>query len=388
MAAGTDAASAGPGPTPVNDAGVGNGKRRLRGRALRGTLALATLTLVASCAACSPVYVVKAGIAEAKILRARQPIHEVLNDTTADADTRAKLAYVVEARRFAAEELGIDVGDSYTMYTQLDRDTLAMVVTAAYKDRLIPKTWWFPIVGNVPYKGHFSLQSALDEEADLAAEGFDTWVRPTAAFSTLGWFNDPVLSTSLRTDEVEVVTTVIHELSHQHLFVPGQVGFNESFATFVGRAGAARFFCTREGSGPDSIKCQRALARWRDFQRFSDYLDPFVEELEALYGDAELTSGQKIEQRESVFDAALTRFDTEVRPELEAFTFAGFRDTPLNNATLMSRIRYYNKLRAFDAFLATHGGDLVAALDDLKARAGTVDDPFDLLPANMEDDPR
>lgn len=358
-----------------------------RSRALRGVLALAALTLVASCAACSPVYVVKAGIAEAKILRARQPIHEVLNDTTVDSDTRGKLAYVVEARRFAAEELGIDVGESYTMFTQLDRDTLAMVVTAAYKDRFVPKTWWFPIVGNVPYKGHFSLQSALDEEASLAAEGFDTWVRPTAAFSTLGWFNDPILSTALRTDEVEVVTTVIHELSHQHLFVPGQVRFNESFATFVGRVGAARFFCTREGGGPDSIKCQRALARWRDFQRFSDYLDVFVAELEAVYGAPDLGFDEKVAQREEVFASALDRFDEDVAPELESFTFAGFRNTPLNNATLMSRVRYYNKLRAFDAFLATHGGDLVAALDDLKARANEVDDPFTLLPANMEDDP-
>lgn len=330
--------------------------------------------------ACSPAYVVKAGIAEARILRARQPIHRVLADSTVDADTRNKLAYVVEARRFAADELGIDVGDSYTMYTQLDRDTLALVVTAAYPDRLVPKTWWFPIVGHVPYKGHFSLQSALDEEASLAEEGFDTWVRPTAAFSTLGWFNDPILSTALRTDEVEVVTTVIHELSHQHLFVPGQVAFNESFANFVGRVGAIRFFCTREGGGPDSVKCLRAQARWRDFQRFSVYLDGFVEELEALYGDPNLDGTEKVARREAVFARALERFDEEVAPELEAMTFAGFRNTPLNNATLLSRIRYYNRLPAFDAFLAEFDGDLVAALDALAERAPQADDAFELLP--------
>lgn len=351
-----------------------------RRRWIRGTLAVVALAAVAGCMACSPVYVVKAGIAEARILRARQPIHRVLADSTVDEDTRNKLAYVVEARRFAAEELGIDVGDSYTMFTQLDRDTLAHVVTAAYPDRLVPKTWWFPIVGHVPYKGHFALQSALNEEASLAAEGFDTWVRPTSAFSTLGWFNDPILSTALRTDEVEVVTTVIHELSHQHLFVPGQVTFNESFATFVGRVGAVRFFCTRDGGGPDSVKCRRAQARWRDFQRFSVYLDGFVEELQALYGDDSLDAATKVQRREAVFARALERFDEEVAPELEAMTFAGFRQTPLNNATLLSRIRYYNRLPAFDAFLAGHGGDLVAALDDLAARAGTMDDAFDLLP--------
>ncbi len=347
---------------------------------LRGALALAALSLVASCMACSPVYVVKAGIAEVRILRARQPIARVLNDTTVDAATRGKLAYVVEARRFAADELGIDVGDSYTMYTELDRDTLMMVVSAAYKDRLVPKTWWFPVVGHVPYKGHFSLQSALDEQAGLEDEGYDTYIRPTAAFSTLGWFNDPILSTTLRADEVEVVSTVIHELSHQHLFVPGQIGFNESFATFVGRVGAARFFCSREGSGPDSVKCQRALARWRDMQRFSVFLDGFVEDLQSVYTDDELSSELKVERREAVFAAALERFDTEVAPTFEALTFANFRNTPLNNATLLSRIRYYNQLPRFDAFLAQHDGDLVSALDDLKARVGTVESAFDLLP--------
>lgn len=361
--------------------GAAPSARHGKGRVLRGALALTALSLVASCVACSPIYIVKAGIAEVRILRARRPIHSVLNDTTVDADTRAKLAYVVEARRFAAAELGIDVGDSYTMYTELDRDTLAIVVSAAYKDRLVPKTWWFPIVGRMPYKGHFSLQSALDEQASLEAEGYDTYIRPTAAFSTLGWFNDPVLSTALRTDEVEVVSTVLHELAHQHLFVPGHVGFNESFATFVGRVGAVRFFCTREGSGPDSVKCQRAVARWRDFQRFSVYLDGFVEDLERIYDDASLSFDDKVAGRETVFAAALARFDREVLPELESFTFGGFRNAPLNNATLLSRIRYYNRLPAFDAFLATHGGDLVAALDDLKARADTVEDPFDLLPA-------
>lgn len=328
------------------------------------------------------MYVVKAGVAQVGILRARQPIHRVLADSTVDADTRAKLAYVLESRRFAAEELGIDVGESYTMYTELERDTLAHVVSAVYRDRLAPKTWWFPIVGRVPYKGHFNLDAALRERASLEEEGFDAIVRPTAAFSTLGWFNDPIMSTALRTDEVEVVATVIHELSHQHLFIPGHVTFNESYANFVGRVGAAHFFCSREGSGPDSVKCQRAMARWRDAQRFSAHLDAWVPELLALYADTTLTSEEKIAGREVIFSTALEDFDTEVAPTLESLTFAGYRNTPLNNATLMSRIRYYNRLGDFDVFLMSHGGDLAAVLEDLVARAGSVDDPFELIPGS------
>lgn len=338
------------------------------------------MSLAASCVACSPVYVVKAGIAEARILRARRPIPEVIADSTTDAATRGKLAYVLEARRFAAEELGIDVGDSYTMYTRLDRDTLALVLQAAPKDQIAPVTWWFPIVGRVPYKGFFSVDDALDAAADLEADGYDTYVRPTAAFSTLGWFNDPILSTVLVADEVEVVETVLHELSHQHLFIPGQVGFNESFANFVGRVGAIRFFCTREGGGPDTVKCLRAQARWRDYQRFSVFLDRFIDDLEAVYLDSNLTLEQKIERREVVFAEALARFDAEVAPTFEAVTFSGFRNRPLNNATLLGLIFYYNRLPDFDALLGQHGGDLRAVLEDLKARSGTVEDAFDLLP--------
>ena len=343
-------------------------------------LALAAVSLAASCIACSPVYVVKAGIAEARILRARRPITEVLADTMTDAATRAKLAYVLEARQFAAEEMGIDVGDSYTMFTQLDRDTLALVVSAAPKDQIAPVTWWFPIVGRVPYRGFFSVEDALEAEADLQAEGYDTYVRPTAAFSTLGWFNDPVLSSTLATDEVEVVGTVLHELSHQHLFIPGQVGFNESFAQFAGRVASIQFFCTRQGGGPDSVKCLRAQARWRDEQRFSVFLGEFIQDLERLYRDPALTLDQKVARREQVFADALARFDAEVTPQLEGLTFAGFRRSPLNNATLMGRIFYYNRLPDFQALLDQHGGDLDAVLADLKARAPAAANPFDLLP--------
>lgn len=356
-----------------------------KGRVLRGALALAALTLVASCVACSPLYLVRAGIAEVSILRARQPITRVLNDSTVDATTRGKLSYVLEARRFVALELGIDVGDSYTMYTELDRDTLALVLSAAPKDRLAPKTWWFPIVGRVPYRGFFSKKRALDAQSDLEAEGFDTYLRPTPAFSTLGWFNDPVLSTTLQADDVEVVATVIHELSHQHLYVPGQVGFNESFATFVGRVGAIQFFCTRDGGGPDTVRCQRAQARWRDNQRFSEFLDGFVAELEVVYGDTALSSNEKVARREAVFTTALERFDDDVFPTLEAIAFRRFRETPLNNATLLSRIRYYNQLMGFEALLEEHGGDLSSVLGFLKERAPGMEDAFELLPAQGSD---
>lgn len=354
--------------------------RPFRGR--RHTQAPTCLLVLLSAlllAGCSPIYVIRAGIAEAKILAARRPIPEVILDPATDARTRGLLTIAMEARTFAAEGLGLDVGDSYTSFTRLQSDTLAHVLSGARRDRLEPKTWWFPVVGRVPYKGYFNLDDALGAQRDLEAEGWDSYLRPTAAFSTLGWFADPLLSTLLRQDDVDLVTSILHELSHNHLYVAGQAMFNESFATFVGRTGAAEFFCTRPGGGPDSVKCARARARWRDDVRFSRFLDAVIEQLRALYARTDLRREQKITQRAEVFADSQRRFREEVQPTLEARSFGSFLSLPLNNATLLSRMVYYHRLYDFDALLDSHDGHLKDAVTAVVERAGQVDDAFSLL---------
>ena len=330
--------------------------------------------------ACSPLYVLKAGIAEARILRARRPIPEVILDSATDERTRGMLVLAMDARTFAIEQLRLDVGRSYTSFTQLESDTLAHILSAARRDRLEPRTWWFPVVGRFPYKGFFDLDDALSAQRDLEEEGWDTYLRPTAAFSTLGWFADPLLSTVLRRDDIDMVETILHELSHNHLFVSGQVMFNESFATFVGRVGAAQFFCTREGGGPDTVKCARARARWRDEIRFSMFLDELLDELVAVYTDAELTTEDKLRERATTFAEAQSRFRSDVQPTFEAQTFGGFLSMPLNNATLLSRTVYYHRLYDFDALLQAQGDNLENAVAALKEGSQEVSDPYTLLP--------
>ena len=331
---------------------------------------------------CSPVYVIKAGWAEAKILKARRPLPEVILAPETDERTRGKLTLAREAREFAINGLELDVGDSYTTYTELDRDTLAMVLSAAYPDRLASRTWWFPIVGHVPYRGFFDLEDALEEQRKLEEEGFDTLLRPTSAFSTLGWFSDPLLSTIVRYDEVELITTILHELSHNDLFVPGQVRFNESFATWVGRTGAIEFFCTRPGGGPDTVWCNRARDRWHDVQLFSRFIDGLVEELEEVYGDSVTTREDRIARRRAVFEQHQRRLREEVRPRFRSLTFSGFDTLPLNNAILLSRMLYYHRLPDFDAHLAGSGGVLREAIRTLRTGIDAVEDPFDLLPSS------
>ena len=336
---------------------------------------------------CSPVYVIKAGWAEAKILNARRPLAEVILAPETDERTRGKLTLAREAREFAIQALKLDVGDSYTTYTELERDTLAMVLSAAYQDRLASRTWWFPIVGRVPYRGFFDLEDAREEQRKLEDEGFDTLLRPTSAFSTLGWFSDPLLSTVVRYDEVELVTTIFHELSHNDLFVPGQVRFNESFATWVGRTAAIEFFCTRPGGGPDTVWCNRARDRWHDMQLFSRFIDGLVEELEDVYGDSVTTRESKLARRQAVFERHLRHLREEVRPRFLSLAFAGFDAVPLNNAILLSRMLYYHRLPDFEAHLAAGGGALQAAIQSLKTGIEGVDDPFEVLPATGEPEP-
>ena len=339
----------------------------------------AVVLIISLASACSPMYVIRAGIAEAKILRARRPIPEVILDPTTDDRTRTKLTFVMEARNYAIEVFELDVGRSYMSFSQLESDTLALVLSAARRDQLTPKTWWFPIVGTVPYKGYFSEDAAMKEQVKLEEDGLDTFLRPTSAFSTLGWFADPLLSSLIRLDEVDLVETVLHELSHNHLFVKGRVRFNESFATFVGRAGAIEFFCNRQGGGADTVKCLRAQARWRDHQRFEGFIEGLVEELQVVYQDTTLTFDTKLAERERIFRASLATFQSEVQPTFEASTYQSFLVIPLNNATLLTRIRYHHRLQDFQALLEREG-DLRRAVQYLKNGVDGMDDPFDLLP--------
>ncbi len=328
---------------------------------------------------CNPIYVAQAGLAELEILRAREPIPDLILSPETDERTRGKLTLVREARAWAVDHLEMEVGDTYTTVSDIGRDTLAMVLSGARRDRLEPKTWWFPIVGRVPYRGYFSLDGALDAQQDLEKDGYDTYLRPTSAFSTLGWFSDPITSPLLRADEVALVETIIHELSHNHLFVKGQVRFNESFANFVGLAGSAEFFCTRPGGGSVTVWCLRAQNRWADAQRFSTFVDHVVDELTALYERTDLTSEQKIELREEIFVASKEEFRTEVQPQMSDRSFQFYLTLPLNNATLLARLRYYHRLTDFQDFLERQGGSMSDALRIIKDGVGGFEDPYQLF---------
>lgn len=347
-------------------------KRRTRTR----LLLLATVLLgAAACLTCSPGYVLRAGWQEAKILSRRQPIAHVIADSGTSETVRRKLQLVQQAREYARRRLELDAGESFTTYSWVERDTLLMVLSAAHADRFVAHTWWFPIVGRVPYKGYFDFEKAYEEQAELAAKGFDTYVRPSGAFSTLGWFNDPLLNTVLRYPDVSLANTVIHELLHNTIYLAGQAGFNESYANFVGDRGAIDFFCTRDGEAAAS--CRQARDGWHDNLAYGAFLSDLVTRLETLYARTDLDRPAKLRQKERLLADARRRFAADVRPRLRTGAYSRFASEPLNNAVLIGTRLYYQRLDLFEAVFQRYRGDLRAAIAAINAasRASSAD-PF------------
>jgi predicted aminopeptidase len=336
------------------------------------------LILLAAAAAasltCSPLYVIRAGIEEAKILGRRRDIPDVIADPATAPAVQRKLQLVMQARAFADQQLGLNAGESYTTYSWVDSDTLLMVVSAARKDRFVPYTWWFPIVGRVPYKGFFDFEDAYEEARELEAEGYDTHVRPSGAFSTLGWFNDPVLNTILRYSDVGLAGTVVHEILHNSIYIPSQVAFNESFANFVGDRGAVLFFCTREGEV--DRRCRDAQAGWHDNIIFGTALTDLVTRLERIYKRDDLSVEQRVQQRDTVFRNWQADYKARVVPQFQTAGFRGYAEEPLNNATLIGTRLYYQRLDLFEQVYQKYNRDLRAATHAIMQAARSGDDPW------------
>ena len=339
--------------------------RRITWRSLR-RVSGATAVLLAAVLGITPTgcYISRAAYEEARLLSRRQPIARLVADSTIAPDLRAKLELVQAARRFAIDSLALAAGKSFTAFSQLDRDTLVLVVSAAYRDRLERKTWWFPVVGRFPYKGFFDFPGALRTAASLRHDGFDVTVGPSSAFSTLGWFNDPLVSTAVKADSVTLVNTVIHELLHNTFFAKGQVSFNESFATFVGGRGVEHFYRARG----DSVSLRRAEAEWQDDLLLGAFWERTSNEIEAVFAALPDTARtERIAARDTVYARARRRLLDSVGPQLRTYPAGWAQRVTLNNAVLLSRRVYVERLDRFDSVYVAEGRDLQRAIQRIIA---------------------
>ena len=349
--------------------------RRWARYAGRGALALAVVVLGVTLATRTGRYVLRAAWEEAKILARRRPITEVVADTSVSPAVRGRLRLVLDARAFARDSLALRPEASFTTYSQLDRDTLVLVLSAARRDTLAQYSWWFPVVGSVPYKGFFDFDEAGRDAAAMRDRGFDTYLRPASAFSTLGWFNDPLLSTTLRLDTLDLANTVIHELTHNTLFVRGHVAFNESFASFVGARGAAAFFRAR-GAEPAARAVER---EWEDQKLLGAFWGAVAHAIDSAFAAYPGDSAARVRAGGEVYARMRRVLLEDLSPRMPTISRAGLERMALDNAALLARRVYASELWLFDEVHRRNGGDLRRTFATVERIAGDGGDPFAAL---------
>ena len=305
-------------------------------------------------------YVTRAGLEESRILREARPLEELVGDARLRPEFRASLGLVRETRDYA-QELGLAAGRTYTTFTDVGRDTLLLNLTAAPRDCICPYTWKYPIVGRIPYKGYFDFRKARLEAQRLAARGYDVYLRPAAAFSTLGWFNDPLLSTALTRDSVELAALVFHEIAHNSLYVRSATPFNESFAEYIGYHAAESFFRARG----DTMAARRSLDRWHDELVLGAYYAELTDRLNAFYAtrpdSAALEAGRADAAR-----WAREQLEGPVGAQLRTYRIGRLTERPINNAQLVGATIYRTRLDLFDRWHQRHGTDLKASVNAMK----------------------
>jgi predicted aminopeptidase len=265
--------------------------------------------------------------------------------------------------------VGLVAKESFTTYSRVKHDTLVLVLSAAYRDQLRFRTWWFPIVGSVPYKGFFDASAARAAARQLERDGFDAYLRPAGAFSTLGFFNDPLLSTTLAEDSAGLANTVIHELTHNTFYAPGQAVFNESFANFVGTHGAEWFFTTR-GDTANAGEERRDWAREKLLGRFWQGVYEAVDSaFKAHPGEDSTSVRARLAARDTLFARARAAFEHDVLPQLPGYRPGMHVNLVLDNASLLARRVYRTGLDDFDGVYLREGSDLRRAIARIIALA-------------------
>ena len=308
---------------------------------------------VAACA--SPAYYFQAFSGEMQILSERQPLADVLNDPATPPRTRKQLELAQRLREFASRELLLPDNGSYRRYVDLHRSYAAWNVFAAPELSLDPKEWCFIVAGCVPYRGYFS-RVAAEEFADaLQRKGYDVYVGGVLAFSTLGWFDDPLLNTFIGRSEADVAALMFHELAHQKIYVGGDTTFNESFATAVELEGVRRWFA-RHGT------TQQAKAYLEKLQRRDEFTELVIKHrtrLAEIYA-SNLSDANKRAAKAREFDALRKDYAALKASWGGDTTYDGWFAHNLNNAQLIAVGLYTQYVPAFQRLLAQQDGDLAA----------------------------
>lgn len=312
---------------------------------------LLALTVLGAVSACDSVaYYAQAVSGQASLLWRRQSIDHLLTDPALNPALRQKLLVIRQATDYAGTQLGLSAEGSYDSYVELQRRHLVWNVFAAPAFSTQPVSWCFPIAGCVDYRGYFSESAALRYAGDLQAQGFDVFVGGVDAYSTLGWFNDPVPSTVIQRPDHQLAALIFHELAHQRIYVPDDTSFNESFASFVSQEGLRQWL----GQQDQAELYLQSMQDLLEQQRFIDFVLDYREQFAMLYA-RDISADDMREQKHQLQARMRASWQAQSTPVTDRYD--GWFQGPLNSAQLFTVGSYYTWVPAFEALFRNSGED-------------------------------
>ena len=287
------------------------------------------------------------------ILNKRQPIEELLVDPLTPKRLKTQLRRVLDIRQFAENELGLPVARQYLNFADLKRPFAVWNIYVAPEFSLMLRQWCHPVIGCASYRGYFSRNDAVNYAERAIEQGYDVFIGGVVAYSTLGWFDDPVLNTFIYRKDYKLAALIFHELAHHLLYVANDTAFNESFATLVEQEGLRRWL-SQSGNPEAMRKYETDYSRRRQFIQL---IEKYRRQLELLY-TRHLSTADKRRAKSIIFDELRVEFK-QIKAKWKGYSGydAWFRH-PLNNAQMASVSIYNDLVPAFAAILQENGNDL------------------------------
>jgi predicted aminopeptidase len=312
----------------------------------------------------SGCYYFQSAVGQLNVVSKSRSIKKLVNDDSTDAELKQKLMRAQSMRAFASNELGLPDNKSYKRYADIKRDNVVWNVFAVSELSVSPAQWCFPVVGCVVYRGYFSYAKAKSFGAKLEKGGFDVFVGGVPAYSTLGWFNDPLLNTVINYSDVNLAGLIFHELAHQVVFVKGDTAFNESFATAVELEGMRRWLQAAGDAEGYHAYVQDQRREEQVIELILDYRD----QLKELY-QSDITDEQKRQQKTQTFAELKQAYQTMRSDWPGPSRFDNWFAKPWNNAYMVPFAAYYDWVPAFTALLEENDGDLTAFYHEVERLA-------------------
>lgn len=319
-------------------------------RIIRASLLLLGVIAISGCSTLG--YLAHTSNGHLAVVTSKEPIADILAEEKYTPEQREQLAKVLRIRAFATEHIGLPDNKSYTEFVNLNRDYVTWAIFATEELSLQPTTWCFWIVGCIPYRGYFSEQKAQQFAEKLRASGHDVFIAPIPAYSTLGWFADPLLSSMLRNGEIITAEYIFHELVHQQLYIKNDTNFNEAFASAVARV-AVIDWLHAEGNTDAIARYQAAIGK--RLQLFS-LTQQLREQLTAIYSD-EITDQQKRSQKQQAFQQHHERINALTKNWSNGEVYRKSVLRGLNNAKLNAQSTYNDLIPSFISLYDNCGKD-------------------------------